>query len=116
MVIASFLFFAPNAEVFADERNEPSKETILERPKNDRRPNMPSKVNIVCSYYPGYLEFSFPPEIETMTVTLSEDSVPVWNGMVFVEEPSVDIPLLKGEYTVSCITDRGHIFIGKLTF
>lgn len=92
-----------------------SKSTVLTQHRKTHRPEIPSRQRIVCTYSNSYIEFDFSFS-EYLDVTISKDEIPVWYGTITQDEPSADIPVLYGEYTITCITDGGHIFSGYLNF
>ncbi|MGM9799606.1 MAG: hypothetical protein ACI30M_02835 [Muribaculaceae bacterium] len=95
-----------------------SSTTTLEKRKPDvpNGPRVPSRVYIECSYGVGYVEFTFPVECEYMEVTLEQNGVQVYYGVVTPEEPCAEIPLLSGECTVTCHTDGNQTYSGVLFF
>lgn len=92
-----------------------SKSTVLTQHRKTNRPEMPSRERIICTYVQGHIEFDFN-NSEYLDVTISKDDIPIWYGTITQDEPSADIPVLYGEYTITCITDGGHIFTGYLNF
>lgn len=93
----------------------PSKTILLKREHTTNRPESPSRQLITCMYTQGYLEFSFNYS-EYLDVTISKDEIPVWSGIVTQDEPSANIPILYGAYTITCITDIGQVYLGVLDF
>lgn len=95
---------------------EAKQTTILTgQERHQQRPSMPSRQRISCTYSRGHIEFDFNYS-EYLDVTISKDEIPVWYGTITQDEPSADIPVLYGEYTITCITDGGQIFTGYLNF
>lgn len=88
----------------------------LKRPK--QRPQMPTKIFMECHYRHGYIKFLFPStsEANLINITLDRNESIVWIGSVTRENPEVAIPVLFGEYDITCRTDGNQIFKGKLNF
>lgn len=82
----------------------------------NNKPKAPARYYVECIYSIGYMEFTFLPEVTSMHIVLSNGDVPVWEGDVTPESPSVDIPILYGEYEVICVTDDGREFGGTIYF
>lgn len=80
------------------------------------KPKAPARYYVECTYSIGYMEFTFLPEVTSMHIVLSNGEVSVWEGDVTPEAPSVAIPILYGEYEVTCITDDGREFGGTIYF
>lgn len=95
-----------------------SSTATLEKRKPDvpKGPRVPSRVYIECSYGVGYVEFTLPVECEYMEVTLEQNGVQVYYGVVTPEEPCAEIPVLSGECTVTCHTDGNQTYSGVLFF
>ncbi len=88
---------------------------IILTPKPTTRPHAPSLIYIECEYGVGYVQFSFPAEIYSVNVTLSNDSY-VWTGFASRDFPKMEIPVLTGEYTIKCEANDGRVFYGTLEF
>lgn len=80
------------------------------------RPSAPSHSYIHFIYTRGHIDFTLSPTMEYLDVTISKDDIPVWSGTVTQDEPSAEIPVLYGEYTIACITDNGQVYLGVLNF
>lgn len=113
LVLASFRVVADDSGNASSGNN-----TILEKhDKNSNNgPRIPSRVYIECSYGVGYVEFTFPVECEYMEVTLEQNGVQVYYGVVTPDEPCAEIPVLSGECTVTCHTDGNQTYSGVLFF
>lgn len=85
---------------------------------NNHRPELPSRIFIECHYCQGKLSFvlSHHSNIHNMDVILERDECVVCFGHVTRENPEVAIPVLFGEYDITCRTDGNQIFKGKLNF
>lgn len=84
--------------------------------RTTNRPTAPSHAYIHFTYTSGYIDFILNPTMEYLDVTISKDDIPVWSGTVTQDEPSAEIPVLYGEYTIACITDNGQVYLGVLYF
>lgn len=88
---------------------------ILSQHKHSKRPSIPSKDYIVCSYEMGYMEFSFPQSVHYIIVQLNNDN-DEWTGVVTMDEPYVYIPQMIGEYIITCTDQNNRIFSGTVIF
>lgn len=93
-----------------------SKSVRLRNNTTNNKPQAPARYYVECIYSAGYMEFTFLPEITSMHIVLSNEDVPVWEGDITPESPSVAIPILYGEYEVTCVTDDGREFGGTIYF
>ena len=92
--------------------NEDETTLYLDTPVN--RPRMPSKIAIHCMYRNGEVRFSFPEELEYLTVTIEHaESKTTWTSQVGHEEYML-ISTANGTYNVSAITESGQHFSGIL--
>lgn len=92
------------------------KDVILKPVKGiPKRPNTPSRIYIECRYCPEYLEFSFPDGVTSLSVFLSNDDNSLMD-VASLESPIVYIPILYGEYGITCTTEDGREFYGTLYF
>lgn len=101
------------------ETQQPTTSTTSVRLHNkitSNKPKAPVRYYVECIYSAGYIEFTFLPGTTSMHIVLSNGDVPVWEGNVTPEYPSVTIPILSGEYEVTCITDDGREFCGTIYF
>lgn len=98
----------------SDPNQSASKVVILHRKSHSHRPQAPARNYVECIYSAGNMQFTFPPEVTSMFVEISEGDVIVWQGIVTLDEPSIVIPTLYGEYVMTCITDEGTIYSGIL--
>lgn len=96
--------------------NERSVTTIPPRRKPGRIPKAPSAVFLICQYSTAYISLSFPDDANYMEVSLSDEAGPVWIGTISRTNPETEIPVLSGEYTLTCQTDQNQIFEGTLLF
>lgn len=104
----------------AESKKETNGEKI-ERLKIERcthRPEAPSRVFIECHYWRGKIRLVFPPQsdMRSAEVIISKEESAIWMGYVTRENPEVAIPVLFGEYDITCHTDGNQIFKGKLNF
>lgn len=90
----------------------------LKQEHSKLRPQLPSKVFLQCHYSKGRIKFVFSPEsdIHRMEITIGRDESVVWFGHVTRLNPETSIPILYGEYDITCRTDGNQIFKGKLNF
>lgn len=101
------------------EGQQPTTSTTSVRLRNQittNKPKAPARYYVECTYSIGYMEFTFLPEVTSMHIVLSNGEVPVWEGDVTPGSPSVAIPILYGEYEVTCVTDDGREFGGTIYF
>lgn len=79
---------------------------------------MPARIFVECHYWKGMLMFRFPinSDIHNARITIYKGETVVWIGNVASENPEVVIPVLLGEYDITCHTDGNQIFKGKLNF
>ncbi len=91
-------------------------DTILLHPSRPSgRPNAPSRVYIECTYGIGFINFSFPENIQEVSVEIynEEESVA---GHVTNSFPRLDLPELTGSFTIICMTEDNRVFQGTLIF
>lgn len=114
-IIAILLCSVIGLSAIADSNNgssdTPPLEPIIALPKpNTKRPSAPSRVSIQGWYSNGYIELTFPAEVEYMTVSLSAGDNVVWEDVLTVDEPSAEFPAMYGEFTLTVTTDDGRVF------
>jgi len=91
-------------------------ETILRHtPVSTHRPNAPSKTIIECAYGDGFLEFTLPENVNTLTFLLYNGEEEI-SGVVTMENPVAEIPSLHGEYNLECQDDGNRTYTGILYF
>lgn len=98
------------------EENKTKQETevTLHLKESDKEPRMPAKITIHCTYRNGELYFSFPEEIEYLTVSVEHaESKSTWTSRINREE-SMFISTVKGTYILSAETSNGQHFSGTL--
>lgn len=83
---------------------------------NPNKPRIPSNSHINCFYGNGFIELSFPVECEYMEVTLTQNGVSAFFGIVTIDEPRIETSLLTGEYIINCKTDGNQYYQGILYF
>ena len=80
------------------------------------RPKAPLRLYIECLYGEGIIEFNMSEVIDNLDFTISTGSDVIWCGHVTTDEPTTEIPILRGEYQIDCVTDGGMTFSGSLIF
>lgn len=113
-----FLVTGATYSVVAQEQNEKKTDNVsqLQLKRDSRFPKMPSLIVMECYYSSGHLRFTMPADAAYLYIIIGEEEVPVWTGMVTREYPETDIPVLIGEYEITCRTDGNQIFGGVLNF
>ena len=87
------------------------------KPDNpNRRPNMPSRWYIICSYSSSHLRFILPDPIDNLYITLGDEMFPIWEGFVNKANPTTAIPNLTGEVKIMCEDNLGRKYYGTLYF
>ena len=100
-----------------DEQKETKNYAELVLKRSTHRHEKPGKVAIIyCQYTRGHLSFVIPHSIEAMQVIIGDEQIPVWEGWVTSDYPETDIPVLVGEYEITCRTTENQIFKGKVQF
>ena len=116
-VLLAYFAFAPSA--FSDEKtdNSPTTTTKLEKKILQNGPRSGSIPYLDCIYNVGYLSLVLPDEFNFAEVTISanETSV-VWTDIVTPDFSDCDIPVLSGQYEVTCTLDNGAIYQGIVVF
>lgn len=105
--------------VLAEKRNSETNDlrtTYLRFPRDPKRPKAPSMIYLICQYSTAYISLSFPEDANYMEISLSDETGPVWIGSISRTNPETEIPVLSGEYTITCQTDQNQIFEGTLLF
>ncbi len=69
-----------------------------------------------CNYCQGYISLEIPFDIEAVEVTIEDNSMIVWSGVLTPDFPESDIPYLSGEFLITCTTDAGDVYQGILVF
>ncbi|MDO4334482.1 MAG: hypothetical protein Q4C37_01430 [Bacteroidales bacterium] len=93
-----------------------SKTTQLHLKRASNRPNSPSRVGIECVYGEGFIEFSLPESVFSLSVTISNDTEE-WYGFVTRYDFIQELPIgLSGEYSVECTAEDGRIYIGSIVY
>ena len=91
-----------------------SSSTVLhQKGPASQRPNAPSRVYIECRYGAGVMEFSFIEGVNSMSVTVANESYQSFD-IVTAEEPMMELSLPSGEYAIECLTDDGRTFTGTI--
>lgn len=121
VVFSIIMFLFPlNASSEGQKSDETTKKLVLERNNNHdsvtNRPKAPSRIVLECYYSSGHLRFTVPADAEYLYITIGDEDASVWTGMVTREYPETDIPMLIGEYEITCRTDGNQIFGGVLNF
>lgn len=95
---------------------DPYKSTLLHLKRVSNRPNSPSRVGIECVYGEGFIEFSLPESVFSLSVTISNDTEE-WYVFVTRYDFIQELPIgLSGEYSVECTADDGRIYIGSIVY
>lgn len=115
-VFMTLFAFCCIASSWADNgENYNSTTVFLNSKKSDKRPNAPSRYLIECHYCNGYIDFTFLPNSNFMTVELMNDEVSVWTELITIENPLIELPSnLSGEYNIVCTTDKDQVFVGTI--
>lgn len=120
-IFISSMFFLLTFTLKAENNNQGDStngDIIILFPKTEPiRPNSLTSSYIVCKYNQGYITIDFPIEVESITVTIYQRNLIVWQGYMTIETPSSSIHTsLQGEYDVECTTDMDQVYIGTITF
>lgn len=83
---------------------------------NSNQHKIPSAIFLECHYSVGHIGFSMPSNTEYLYIIIGDEATPVWTGFVTRTTPETDIPVLSGEYAITCRTDGNQIFSGMLKF
>ena len=95
----------------------PVSSTLLKKETvSSQRPRTLGDMFITCYYNNECIEVEFPADAECMEVTISNESVSVWSGIITCDAPTCDIPQLVGQYIITCTTDNGLVYQGLLSF
>ena len=114
LLLTSPFIFNVNAE----DNNKPIKadRLILIEKEPAKAPRTLGDMFITCYYNNECIEVEFPADAECMEVTISNESVSVWSGIITCDAPTCDIPQLVGQYIITCTTDNGLVYQGLLSF
>ncbi|MDE6340959.1 MAG: hypothetical protein K2K93_01450 [Muribaculaceae bacterium] len=80
-----------------------------------KRPKVPSMLFVTCEYGDGYVSFTFPENVSTLTFRIYNDGEEI-SGMVTSDNTTAKIPSLHGVYNIECIDDGYRIYFGVLHF
>lgn len=89
---------------------------VLREKSASGRPKAPARYFIECTYTIGYMEFTFPPKVSCMHVEICENETLIWEGFATPNSPAMEIPILYGEFYVTCTTDEGMEYGGAMFF
>lgn len=120
-IISVLLFFSTSLINAENGKNTPtnnSEYAYLHKDTTNNRPRIPDKnpSTILCLYGNGYLDLTLPGDVEYATIVLYDYDMPIWTGYISTENSVVNIPLLHGEYQITCTTGTNEVFIGFLYF
>lgn len=114
ILICTLISPAAMADENASQNGSTSGSSILYPiPKGTLRPRVPSRVYIACRYGAGVMEFSFIEGVNSMSVTVANESYQSFD-IVTAEEPMMELSLPSGEYAIECLTDDGRTFTGTI--
>lgn len=112
-VLSSLLTF----NAYAD---EPSLNQVTRLPRKEvasnQNPRSLPLLYMECNYCQGYISLEIPSDIEAVEVTIEDNSMVVWSGVLTPDFPESDIPYLSGEFLITCTTDAGDVYQGILVF
>lgn len=112
-VLSSLLTF----NAYAD---EPSLKQVTRLPRKEvasnQNPRTLPLLYMECNYCQGYISLEIPSDIEAVEVTIEDNSMVVWSGVLTPDFPESDIPYLSGEFLITCTTDAGDVYQGILVF
>ena len=112
-VLSSLLTF----NAYAD---EPSLNQVTRLPRKEvasnQNPRTLPLLYMECNYCQGYISLEIPSDIEAVEVTIEDNSMVVWSGVLTPDFPESDIPYLSGEFLITCTTDAGDVYQGILVF
>lgn len=112
-VLSSLLTF----NAYAD---EPSLNQVTRLPRKEvasnQNPRTLPLLYMECNYCQGYISLEIPFDIEAVEVTIEDNSMIVWSGVLTPDFPESDIPYLSGEFLITCTTDAGDVYQGILVF
>lgn len=93
-----------------------SKNIVLHHIKSStNRPRVPSRLTVGCTYGEGFLAFTLPENVSTLTFLLNNGEEEI-SGMVTSDNPIAEIPVLQGEYQIECQDDGYRTYVGVLNF
>ena len=107
-----------SVRVSSEEKKPPSVSShviVLSSKSQSGRPKAPSRLHVECTYSADEMTFSFPGEISSYSICMYNDT-DEWYGYISKEEPTVQIPLFVGTYTVECTANDGRVFTGTIEF
>ncbi|MDE6305058.1 MAG: hypothetical protein K2L90_00545, partial [Muribaculaceae bacterium] len=115
--IASLMCCLLSFMALADDPNLPPPDNVIliQKGGSNKRPNAPGRSFIECHYGNGYIDFTFLPNSNFMTVELVNDEISVWTELITIENPLIELPSnLSGEYNIVCTTDKDQVFVGTI--
>lgn len=94
---------------------QPQKDLHLKYHGSSNRPGIPANLYLNCTLINGYLVFSFPEEVNSISIFIYND-YSSWSGFVTYTNPQTEIiNLSSGKYIIECSTDNGRTFSGSIT-
>ena len=90
--------------------------TLLQVKNTSSKHKSSSTIFIECYYSIGHIRFTLPSNTECLYIIIGDEDTPVWTGFVTRTAPETDMPVLSGEYAITCRTDGNQIFSGMLKF
>lgn len=116
ITICCFLISFSNLS-YGQESQSSAEYTYRLYPKSSGRPNAPARYYIECRCSSRYLELVLPPWIESVDISIAmSGGFVIWTGYLTSDKPYTDLPLLFGEYTITCVADDSSIFTGSIYF
>lgn len=79
-------------------------------------PRTPIVDFIYCEYSSGYIELDLQLFSAAVEVSIYNNDMPIWYGILNAEDNSAEIPVLYGSYTIICTTNDGKEYSGVLYF
>ena len=114
LIIAfGLLFFSVVADCYASD-SASGGIVHLHKISKTHRPNAPSNIDILCEYNNGILFVFLPQSIEYVYLSISSESGVLWEGYLSHNNETVDLSLTEGFYSIECVSDGNHSFVGEL--
>lgn len=89
---------------------------VLNQQKHTQRPHKPGQAFIYASYEEGVMEFEIPADVSSMQLSIVDNmGAVIHTDTITPENPTAEVYLSAGVYTIICTTDTNTTFEGTLS-
>lgn len=89
---------------------------VLNQQKHTQRPHKPGQVFMYAYYEEGVMEFEIPADVSFMQLSIVDNmGAVIHTDTITPENPTTEVYLSAGVYTIICATDTNTTFEGTLS-